>query len=85
MLYDGKKVLVLGFSLTGKKSAEYFVKNGAKVYISEYKEQLEKDKAEVQKLQNLGVKLEFGGHSDEFIQKADFAIISPSVKDNAPV
>lgn len=85
MLYDGKKVLVLGFSLTGKKSAEYFVKNGAKVYISEYKEQLEKDKAEVQKLQNLGVKLEFGGHSDEFIQNADFAIISPSIKDDAPV
>lgn len=85
MLYDGKKVLVLGFSLTGKKSAEYFVKNGAKVYISEYKEQLEKDKAEVQKLQNLGVKLEFGGHSDDFIQNADFAIISPSIKDDAPV
>ena len=42
-------------------------------------------KAEVQKLQNLGVKLEFGGHSNEFIQNADFAIISPSIKDDAPV
>ena len=31
----GKKILILGFSVTGTASAEYFIKNGADVYISE--------------------------------------------------
>ena len=76
-----KKVLILGYSLTGKKSAEFFVKKGAKVYISEFSEQ----KENTDELIQMGVKLEFNGHSDEFIKDADICIISPSIKDTAPV
>ncbi|MCD8024418.1 MAG: hypothetical protein LUE64_02670, partial [Candidatus Gastranaerophilales bacterium] len=79
----GKKVLIIGFSLTGKKSAQYFIDKGADVYISEFSEI--KDKEEADKLEKSGVKLEFGGHSKEFIENADFALISPSIKDNAPI
>lgn len=76
-----KKVLILGYSLTGKKSAAFFVKRGAKVYISEFSEQ----KENVDELLDMGVKIEFGAHTDEFIKDADFCIISPSIKDTAPV
>ncbi len=85
MNLSGKKVLIIGFSLTGKKSAEFFVKSGAEVYITEAKEKTSKDEDEIKKLENLGVKLEFGGHSGEFLNNTDFAIISPSIKDDSPV
>ena len=77
----GKKVLILGYSLTGKKSAEFFIKNGANVYISEFSEQ----KENIDEILKMGVKVEFNGHSDEFIKDADICIISPSIKDTAPV
>lgn len=86
MLNNGsKKVLILGYSLTGKKSAEYFLKKGYSVYISEYSSMNKKDEDDVKKLINLGAKIEFNGHSDEFINNSDFVIISPSIKDDAPV
>ena len=81
MEFKNKKVLILGYSLTGRKSAEYFLKKEARVYISEFSEQKEDPK----ELIKLGAKVEFGGHSDEFIKDADFCIISPSIKDTAPV
>lgn len=77
-----KKVLILGCSLTGEKSAPYFIKNGAKVFISEFSQKGDRD---VSDLEKLGVKFEFGGHTDDFIKDADLAIISPSIKDNVPV
>ena len=86
MLNNGsKKVLILGYSLTGKKSAEYFLKKGYSVYISEFSSMNKKDEDDVKKLINLGAKIEFNGHSDEFINNSDFVIISPSIKDDAPV
>ncbi len=76
-----KKVLFLGYSLTSKKSAEFFVNMGANVYISEFSPQ----KEDVKYLEEKGVKLEFGAHSDEFISNSDICIISPSIKDTADV
>ena len=81
----GKKVLIIGYSLTGRKSAEYFAKQGADVYITEFKEKNKQDKEDVQNLLNKGIKIEFGGHSDEFLKGAVFALTSPSIKDDAPV
>ena len=51
MLNNGsKKVLILGYSLTGKKSAEYFLKKGYSVYISEFSSMNKKDEDDVKKL-----------------------------------
>ena len=79
-----KKVLLLGYSLTARKSAPYFIKRGANVYISEYNSE-PNDKKELNELLALGLKVEFNGHSDEFIKDADLCIISPSIKDSSPV
>lgn len=76
-----KKVLILGYSLTGKKSAEYFLNNGYDVYISEF----DKQKEDADELIKKGVKIEFNGHTAEFTKDADLCIISPSIKDTAPV
>lgn len=82
---ENKKILILGFSTTGIASAKYFLKNNADVYISEFSKADEKDKEQIQELENLGAHIEFGGHSDEFINNSYFCILSPSIPFEAEV
>ena len=82
MDWDNKKVLILGFSLSGKAAAKYLAeKTNAKIFITEgLNKKTDKYIAdEISKLESLGIKIEFGGHSDEFLSNVDIAITSPSV------
>lgn len=73
-----KKVLILGLSKSGISAAKYLVGTGKyDVYLTEFKSEV--DKKQVEELKSLGVKIEFGGHSDEFIEGADFAVTSPGI------
>ena len=85
MEVNNKKALVLGFSKTGIASAKYLINKGANVYLSEHSDKKEEDKDSIEELKSLGVKLEFNGHSDEFINNSDFCILSPSIPDNSSV
>lgn len=78
--WENKKVLVLGFSLSGKAAARYLsgVNSGVNVFITEAREQKPEDEKDIKELENMGVKIEFGGHSDEFTSGVDVAIVSPS-------
>jgi len=76
---SNKKILILGFSTTGIAAAEYFIKHNANVYISEFNKKQEKDLSKIKTLEDKGVKLEFGGHSDLFIEGSEFCILSPSI------
>ena len=82
---ENKKILILGFSTTGVACAKYFAKQNAKVFVSEYCELKEKNVELAHELENLGIKLEFNGHSDEFIKNAKFCILSPSIPMDAPI
>lgn len=75
MRWHDKKVLIMGYSVSGRAAAKYLAKHGADVYITEGKTDIEKD----EELETLGIKTEFGQHSDEFIDGAYVAIVSPSV------
>lgn len=77
--WHDKKVLIMGFSVSGKSAAKYLAKHGADVYITEGREEKEEDKQELEQLKELGIKVEFGGHSEEFINDCYIAIVSPSV------
>jgi UDP-N-acetylmuramoylalanine--D-glutamate ligase len=80
-----KKILILGFSTTGTACAKYFRLKGADTYVSEYSQMFDKQKEDFEELKNLGVNIEFGGHSDEFLKNAEFCILSPSIPTDAPV
>ncbi|MBQ8635717.1 UDP-N-acetylmuramoyl-L-alanine--D-glutamate ligase [bacterium] len=80
-----KKILILGFSLTGVACAKYFAQNEANVFISEYNQESNKDKEKIEVLKSQNIKIEFGGHSEEFINNSDFCILSPSIPTDAPV
>ena len=83
--WKNKKVLILGFSLSGKAAARYLINGKLKmengkfsVYITEQRERKSEDEKEIKELESLGVKIEFGGHSEEFTSGVNIAIVSPS-------
>lgn len=77
--WHDKKVLIMGFSMSGKSAAKYLAHHGADVFITENREQKEEDLKDIQELEGLGIKIEFGGNSDEFLNDSYIAIVSPSV------
>lgn len=74
-----KKVLILGLSKSGIAAAFAANKRGDKVWITESKEPKEEFRSKITELKNLGVQIETGGHSDDFINGADYAITSPGI------
>ena len=76
--WKNKKVLILGFSLSGKAVARYLSGKCQQVFITEAREQKPEDEKEVKELKSLGVKIEFGGHSEEFTSGVNIAVVSPS-------
>ncbi len=74
-----KKVLVLGLSKSGIAAATYLNMHGAKVYITESRVKEEKDLARIAEMEALGIKVEMGGHSEEFLNGVSFAVTSPGI------
>lgn len=68
------KVLVLGLSKSGIAAAKFLNRHGYDVYITESKK-IDADK----ELENLGIKIETGGHSLTFVEGAEFAVTSPGI------
>ena len=77
--WKNKKVLILGFSVSGKAVAEYLSDKDCSVFITEKRDEKPEDKTDIDNLQKLGVKIEFGGHSKEFLSDVDLAVTSPSL------
>ena len=72
-----EKILVLGLSKSGISAAKLGVKLGYDVYLTEYKSEV--NELQVKELKNLGVKVEYGSHSDKFIDGASFVVTSPGI------
>ena len=72
-----EKVLILGLSKSGISAAKFGVNKGYDIYLTESKKEV--DLEQVKELEALGVKVEYGSHSDEFINGSSFAITSPGI------
>ena len=72
-----EKVLILGLSKSGISAAKLALNLGYDVYLTESKSNI--NELEVQELKNLGINVEYGSHSDEFINGASFVITSPGI------
>ena len=77
--WTDKKVLILGLSKSGVSAAKYLNAHGADCFITEFKPLQDKDKNLVKELEELGIKVETGVHSDEFINDSYIAITSPGI------
>lgn len=80
-----KKVLILGLSKSGISAAKYLNSKGADCYISEFKASDDKNAEQIKELESLEIRVETGGHSDEFINGSYIAITSPGIPPHSPI
>ena len=80
-----KKVLVLGLSKSGISAAKYLNKAGADVYITEFRVEKPEDAQILKELRETGIKIEMGGHSDEFINDSYIAVTSPGIPPHSQI
>lgn len=80
-----RKVLILGLSKSGISAAKYLNKNGADVFITELREKKDEDVPKIEELNSLGIKVEMGGHSDEFIKETYLAVTSPGIPPHSEI
>ncbi len=78
MDFKGKKVLILGLSVTGVSVAKFLTSLGAKCFISELDVSKKGPAPD-------GVEVEFGEHSEKFIEGADLVVTSPGIPPTAPI
>ncbi|MBF0252243.1 MAG: UDP-N-acetylmuramoyl-L-alanine--D-glutamate ligase [Candidatus Omnitrophica bacterium] len=74
----GKNVLVIGLGASGFHSAEFLIRYGARVKVTESEKKpihIERKKI----LEDKGVKVELGGHTKSFFNSIDLAVISPGI------
>lgn len=80
-----KKVLIIGLSKSGISAAKYLNTKGAEVYITEIKPAKDEDAEKIEELKNLGINVETGGHSDEFLSDLYMAVTSPGIPPHSEI
>lgn len=85
MKWFDRKVLILGFSKSGISAAKYLNNAGADVFISECRDMKPEDEQNLSLMKELGINVEFGGHSDEFIKNSYIAVTSPGIPPNSDI
>jgi UDP-N-acetylmuramoylalanine--D-glutamate ligase len=80
----GRRVTVAGAARSGVAAAEFLVRRGARVTVSDMRAELA-DEATAERLRSLGVQLELGGHQRETFAHADLVVLSPGVPPELPV
>ena len=78
-----EKVLVLGLSKSGISAAKFLKKQGYDVYLTESKSDI--DLAKVSELKELGINVEYGEHSENFVSGSSFAVTSPGIPPKAGI
>lgn len=79
--YKGKKVLVVGFGVSGVSVAKYLSKQGAKVTVTDTKQKSELTDS-VNACADLKIEYELGKHNDVSFRSAELVVMSPGVAPN---
>jgi len=74
-----KNVLVVGLGQSGLAAAQWLVRQGSQVAVSEKRKKADFNKDVVADLLRSGVKLEFGGHRIKSFLVSDLIVVSPGI------
>ena len=78
-----KKVTVIGLGNSGFNAAMLAAENGAKVWATDAGSAPALQEAK-KKLEEKGVKVEIGAHTEEYIKGSDLVVVSPGVEEASP-
>jgi UDP-N-acetylmuramoylalanine--D-glutamate ligase len=76
--YKGKKILVVGFGVSGVSVAKYMAKQGAKVTVTDTKQKSELTDS-VNACADLKIEYELGKHNDVSFGTSELVVMSPGV------
>jgi UDP-N-acetylmuramoylalanine--D-glutamate ligase len=79
--YKDKKVLVVGFGITGVAVAKYMTKKGARVIVTDTKKESELQ-ASISACADLKLEYELGKSNNKTFPQVDFIVVSPGVSLN---
>ncbi len=77
--WTGKPVTILGLSRSGSAVARYLQKRGAQCFLSETAPASPTNEPLRTELENLGVEIEMGGHTQRCFTHSDLIIVSPGI------
>ena len=79
-MFEGNKILILGFARSGYEAAKLLINRGNEVILNDNKEEDKQDLDKVKELKDLGVKFVFGSHPDDLLDTSfDYLIKNPGV------
>jgi UDP-N-acetylmuramoylalanine--D-glutamate ligase len=82
--FSGQRVVVIGAGLSGQALVRFLLQRGATVALSDQRAAERIDGLE--KLRQLPIRLDFGGHDLDLFEQADLVAVSPGVPlDSAPL
>ena len=77
-MFTNNKILILGFARSGYEAAKFLLKRGNTVYLTDMKEDHDKD--QMKELEDLGIHFVLGSHPDDLLDKSfDYLIKNPGV------
>jgi len=76
--YKGKKVLIVGFGISGVSAAKYMAKRGAKIFVTDTKQRTELAES-VNACADLKIEYELGRHNNKTFTSVDLIVVSPGV------
>src|ERR1700761_1729424 len=76
--YKGKKVLIVGFGISGVAVAKYMSKQGARVTVTDMKQKSELMDS-VNACADLKLEYELGRHNNKTFHTAELIVVSPGV------
>lgn len=76
--YKGKKVLIVGFGISGVAVAKYMTKQGAKITVVDVKQKHELQE-HIDSCADLKIEFEFGKHNPKTFHSVDLIVVSPGV------
>ena len=85
LIHEGMHVAVMGLGVSGRAAVRYLLACGARVSVSDARDVTRMKKEDLDFLAGAGVSLECGGHSADFLCRADMIMLSPGIPFNLPV
>ncbi len=76
--YKGKRVLIVGFGISGVAVAKYMCKQGAKVTVTDLRQRAELNEA-VAACEGLPLEYDLGKHNSKTFTMAELIVVSPGV------
>ncbi len=85
LIYPGIKIAVLGLGVSGRAAVRYALHCGAEVFVSDNRQEQRFLAEDGEFIAKTHVDWEAGGHSREFLGKADLLLVSPGVNLELPL